>query len=230
PRDELPAPFVRKFRRWPRATNSLRTRARSVRSPRSSASFRHRILREIQHRSFRALLPPPPRSEFLERRRKTPLFPSDRGRPIQGWQRLAQSSSRYCCRNRIQRLQFRRQSHQAEAAPPRHESAPCNPHRDQCWASGLIGSDQNGFGFRHRPKFSERNMSWQMIEATRAGYDGLLRFQPTMCCDPVGDQLATFDVRGLHIDGAYAELFVAEQTLIVGSHIMFDEIEIAINL
>ena len=73
-------------------------------------------------------------------------------------------------------------------------------------------------------------MSWQMIEAARAGYDGLLRRQPTMCCDPVGDQLAAFDVRGLHIDGADAELLVAEQTLIVRRHIVFDEIEVAIDL
>ena len=73
-------------------------------------------------------------------------------------------------------------------------------------------------------------MSWQMIETTRAGYDGLLRRQPTMCSDPVGDQLATFNVRGLHVDGTYAELFVAKQTLIVRSHIVFDKIEVAIDL
>ena len=50
-------------------------------------------------------------------------------------------------------------------------------------------------------------MSWQMIEAARTGYDGLLRRQPSMCCDPVGNQLAALDVWGLHIDGADAELF-----------------------
>jgi len=94
----------------------------------------------------------------------------------------------------------------------------------------LIGSGQNGFGFRHRPKFSQGYMSWQMIEAARTGYDGLLRGQPSMCCDPIGNQLPVLDVGGLHIDGAHAELFVPEQTLIMRGHIVFDEIEVAIDL
>ena len=79
----------------------------------------------------------------------------------------------------------------------------------------LLRSGQNGFGFCHRPKFPERYMSWQMIEAARTGYDGLLRRQPSMCCDPIGNQLPVLDVGGLHIDGAHAELFVPEQTLIM---------------
>ena len=73
-------------------------------------------------------------------------------------------------------------------------------------------------------------MSWQMVEAARTGYDGLLRRQPTMRCYPVGNQLPALDVRGLHIDGADAELFVAEQSLIVRGHVVFDQIEVAIDL
>jgi hypothetical protein len=73
-------------------------------------------------------------------------------------------------------------------------------------------------------------MSWQMIEAARTGYDGLLRRQPGMCCDPVGNQLPALDIWGLDIDSAYAELFITEQILIVRGHIVFDEIKVAIDL
>jgi hypothetical protein len=51
-----------------------------------------------------------------------------------------------------------------------------------------------------------------------------------MRCYPVGNQLPALDVRGLHIDGADAQLLVAEQTLIVRGHVVFDQIKVAIDL
>jgi hypothetical protein len=71
-------------------------------------------------------------------------------------------------------------------------------------------SGQDGFGFCHRAKFSERDMSWQMVEAAGTGYDGLLRSKPTVRSYPVGNQLPALDVRSLHIDRADAQLFITE--------------------
>ena len=50
-----------------------------------------------------------------------------------------------------------------------------------------------------------------------------------MGLDPVGDLLAGFDVRRLHIDRADAELLVAEQAFVVGRHVVLDQERVAID-
>ena len=75
----------------------------------------------------------------------------------------------------------------------------------------------------------KRNMPRQVIKAARTGYDGLLRRQPTVGRDPVGDQLPALYIRKLHIDGADAELLVAEQSFVVRRHVVLDQIEVTID-
>ena len=54
-----------------------------------------------------------------------------------------------------------------------------------------------------------------MIEAAGAGDDGLLRRQPAIGQDALRHDLPGLDLRILHIDGADAELLVAEAVLVV---------------
>ena len=52
-----------------------------------------------------------------------------------------------------------------------------------------------------------------MIESATACDDGLLRREPRVRGYALGDQRAGFDIRGLNIDRADAELLVSKQAL-----------------
>jgi hypothetical protein len=62
-----------------------------------------------------------------------------------------------------------------------------------------------------------------VIQAAGTGDDGLLRDQLAVSHDALRHEFAGFDFRILHIDGADAELLVAEQALIVVRHVVLDE-------
>ena len=73
-------------------------------------------------------------------------------------------------------------------------------------------------------------MPWKMVEAACACDDGLLRRQPSIRFDAVGDLLAGFYVRVLHVDSAYAKLLVAEQTLVMPASYRLDQVCVAVDL
>ena len=63
----------------------------------------------------------------------------------------------------------------------------------------------------HRLQLAEGDLPGKMIEAARAGDDGLLGREPSVRPDPFGDRFPALDLGILHIHGADAELLVCEQ-------------------
>jgi len=84
----------------------------------------------------------------------------------------------------------------------------------------LPAGAENCLCFGHCAHFAEGDVAGQMIEAARARNDRLVRCQPSVCGNALGNQCAGLDIRGLDVYRTDTKLFISEQTLEIVRPIM----------